>query len=561
MTLFKKGIKYFLSRLIIVVSFVILSSCGTSAENICNKLIDEIPNSIESNAKINIPFTYQDYDVSWSVNKPEYFDSSGNIIKTAHYDQEITLTIEVKKGRTFDSKSKVIILRREMMGYFETIENYLRSGFRPRTNKTLKLRYDYYEEEDVSISYQSSKPDIIGHDGIYYPHEYDEEVILTCQVNVRGQKHFFDIMILAIGIPDDDKAQKIKEWLDEYLLTTPLVDNMELPTTHPNYGGEIKWIANDPFVVINNKDFYLPKTSGEYLLMAEITYPSSQIVFKKRLFLKASPVSDLDYAIRFVKTAIPKDFKQFLVLYDGKGPNINKNLIGTDAKNFTFYPAKRTPSQAFLDLEFYEGYQLPNDINTIWIVVHETGNRNPGKNAKVHSDLQYKRAYLDEEPDAYTSWHYSVDDSFIYQSFDDSFQCWNAGDGDEYSIGIEMCINGDGFYEASLRNNAKLIASLLLKYNLNLENLRQHHDFASKMCPETILRDRRWFEFLDLIAKEYISLSLLSTLNINYVVKSNNLIEWNLPKVYLFNGQVSEMINISVKIEGHTFDVLTKATA
>ena len=81
-----------------------------------------------------------------------------------------------------------------------------------------------------------------------------------------------------------------------------------------------------------------------------------------------------------------------------------------------------------------------------------------------------------------------------------------------------MCINSDGYYEASLRNNARLIASLLIKHNLGMQSLKMHNDYSSKPCPETMLRDRRWFEFLDMISKEYVSQMLLSKFDITYNV-------------------------------------------
>lgn len=558
--LIKAIFKYIFRIFFIFFILISLTNCSHDLLSIYKEIELMIPNTLEKDEKINIPLEYNGAKISWEVDKPKYFDSYGNVIKTEYFDQDIIITVSVKKGKNIYTSSKKIILYKDIDQYFQAIEQYVRDSIRIRTHTSLRLVNNYYQVEDVLITYQSSKPNIIGHDGKYYPHEYDEEVKIKCEVNVRNHKHTFIIDVTAIGISDDEKVVKVKEWLEDYLETTTFVDDMELPTTHPNYGGTIKWLAEDPFIIINNKNLFLPKKAKEYFLMAEITFPASQLEFKKRVYLNEGPaLSDIDYAIRFIKTSIPSDFKQFIVLYDGQEPTINKNLIGLDAKNYTFYPSKKTPPQTFLNTEFYEGYQLPNDINLIWIVVHETGNRNLGKNAKVHSDLQYKRAYIDDEPDAYTSWHYSVDDHSIYQSFDDSYQCWNAGNGDEYSIGIEMCVNADGKFEASLRNNAKLIAYLLLKYNLNLNNLRQHHDFASKRCPETILRDRRWFEFLDLVAKEYISMSILNNLTVVYHIDNDFLQPWQISSLYYFNDSNEKIISITVEIEDNFFSISTLA--
>ena len=124
---------------------------------------------------------------------------------------------------------------------------------------------------------------------------------------------------------------------------------------------------------------------------------------------------------------------------------------------------------ANLDKWFYPGYVKPNEDNLLFIVVHETGIRTPEKNAQFYSEFQYNKAYVVDEVDAWTSWHYTVDDHSIYQSYQDQTECWHAGNGDIYGIGVEMCINSDGNYNASVINNARLIASLLIKHNLGMK--------------------------------------------------------------------------------------------
>ena len=109
------------------------------------------------------------------------------------------------------------------------------------------------------------------------------------------------------------------------------------------------------------------------------------------------------------------------------------------------------------------------------------------QDAVLLAEVQVRNAYSTGRQ---ASWHYQVDETGVYQSFDDSIVCWHAGDGtyklgggNNNGIGIEMCINSDGNYEASMRMDAKLIAHLLHKYNLTLENVKRHYDFDGKQCP------------------------------------------------------------------------------
>src|SRR5690625_3289022 len=76
--------------------------------------------------------------------------------------------------------------------------------------------------------------------------------------------------------------------------------------------------------------------------------------------------------------------------------------------------------------------------------VHQTAKTSRGAHAQAHANIQSR---LNPRQ---ASWHYSVDDKEIIQSYEDSAQCWHAGDGrgpgNLHSVSIEICINSDGDY-------------------------------------------------------------------------------------------------------------------
>ena len=155
--------------------------------------------------------------------------------------------------------------------------------------------------------------------------------------------------------------------------------------------------------------------------------------------------------------------------------------------------------------------------------MHETGVSYAGRDAKFFADAQWSKAYDNAYDDA--SWAFTVDDHSIYQSFSTEMPLWHAADGrtegggNKNGIGIEMCVNADGNYELALRNNARLMASLLIEYNLGMNNMRRHHDFYKpKLCPEKIITNKRWYEYLTLIAREYISQTIIQDFTISYEV-------------------------------------------
>ena len=127
-----------------------------------------------------------------------------------------------------------------------------------------------------------------------------------------------------------------------------------------------------------------------------------------------------------------------------------------------------------------------------YIVIHETANASKTADAAAHS------RYLMNGGDGSTSWHYTVDDHEIYQHIPDTEVAWHAGesDGNQHGIAVELCVNAGGDFDKTFDNGARLAAYLLNAYDLPMKNLRQHHDFSGKNCPQTIREAGRWDVFV-----------------------------------------------------------------
>lgn len=135
-----------------------------------------------------------------------------------------------------------------------------------------------------------------------------------------------------------------------------------------------------------------------------------------------------------------------------------------------------------------------------YITIHQTGNTSKGADAGAHARLQANGNSRS------ASWHYQVDDKEIIQSFEDSAQCWHAGDGrgqgNLNSIGIELCINSDGDYKKTLENGAELVRHLMDKYNISINNVKQHNHWSGKNCPAQIRAGKEgisWNDFLGMV--------------------------------------------------------------
>ncbi len=134
-----------------------------------------------------------------------------------------------------------------------------------------------------------------------------------------------------------------------------------------------------------------------------------------------------------------------------------------------------------------------------YIVIHETDNFEIGVGARNHA------TYLKNNNDREASWHYTVDDHEIYHHIPDNEIAFHAGseDGNTYGIGIELCVNKDGKFNKTFDNAARLVAYLLKSYNLGIEDIKTHHDFTGKECPNKILKSNRLDEFKSKV-KEYL---------------------------------------------------------
>lgn len=128
-----------------------------------------------------------------------------------------------------------------------------------------------------------------------------------------------------------------------------------------------------------------------------------------------------------------------------------------------------------------------------YIVIHNTGN--DGDTAKGNCNYfstQYRNA----------SAHYFVDTNSIWQCVEDDKVAWHCGGAKKYysncrnsnSIGVEMCSKrnkstGEYYIEESTINNTKkLVALLMVKYNITTDFLLRHYDVTRKECPQSFVR-------------------------------------------------------------------------
>lgn len=135
-----------------------------------------------------------------------------------------------------------------------------------------------------------------------------------------------------------------------------------------------------------------------------------------------------------------------------------------------------------------------------YITIHETDNTSATATAEGHNE--YIHSYGVNHK---LSWHYTVDENEIYHHIPDKETAFNAGDnirkegGNRNGIGIELCVNEGSDFDRTMHNAAILTAYLLDKYDLTIDDVKKHQDFSGKICPSTIIKEKRWNEFKTMV--------------------------------------------------------------
>ncbi len=157
-----------------------------------------------------------------------------------------------------------------------------------------------------------------------------------------------------------------------------------------------------------------------------------------------------------------------------------------------------------------------------YITIHSTQNFSRGADARAHARL-LQRGSLKSTKNSlgYLTWHFTVDDSSIYQSLPTNEQGQHAdyeGRGNRSSIGIEMCENRGNSREATLDRTARLAAHLMRKYNIPLRNIVPHQhwrrirhadgrDLGHKNCPHFLMTNGKpgvkWNAFLQRVKRYF----------------------------------------------------------
>lgn len=139
--------------------------------------------------------------------------------------------------------------------------------------------------------------------------------------------------------------------------------------------------------------------------------------------------------------------------------------------------------------------KCPYTMEPEYIVIHNTAN-----DASAENEIRYMQSN-----NAYTSFHFAVDDKEAVQGVDTWRNAWHAGDGSEgpgnrKGIAIEICYSksGGSRFTKAEQNAAELAAKLLIDFGWDISHIKKHQDFSGKYCPHRTL-DLGWDRFVKMV--------------------------------------------------------------
>ena len=149
------------------------------------------------------------------------------------------------------------------------------------------------------------------------------------------------------------------------------------------------------------------------------------------------------------------------------------------------------------------------------ITIHNTDNTSLMANAAAHAKYM-KGADAQKRQ---VSWHFTVDDKFVYQSLPTNEIGWHSGTkaGNSSSVAIEICMHPEMDVEVGYDRAALLTA--VIAYRLGIQvpaGVFQHHDWSGKNCPRVLREENNgWSKFLKLVVDKWKLLEPVITADIS----------------------------------------------
>lgn len=145
-------------------------------------------------------------------------------------------------------------------------------------------------------------------------------------------------------------------------------------------------------------------------------------------------------------------------------------------------------------------------ISVKGVVIHWTANTGKGADSENHYTY-FNRGLV------YASAHYFVDKDQILRIIPENEMAYHVG-ATSYKtkkygsypnnamIGVEMCVNSDGNFKETYKKAVWLVADILKRHKLGVDDLERHFDITGKDCPKMFVTDSTAKTYLNTTASK-----------------------------------------------------------
>jgi len=487
----------------------------------------------ELNMPLMLPSTHPDYssEIVWESSDEEKLTNTG-MISQSKYDQTVDLTITV----TYNEASISEVIEVIITGYVpESIANdFLKqfSNLITRSYDELKTTNNSYP--NAIITWYSSDTSVFTNDGLYIKPfndvKFNIHVIVTIEAD--GITKEFIKEVTAQGTTIYEKVDAIKEWaIIQMNITSLITDDIEMPIRNDEYEATLVWTSDKPEVISSTGILSQPNNNELVKLKCEVTINNNKTSFYIDVEVEGIQYDEKWDAVDALLNII---FKDEIKTQKFTNYGVHPSYLSFNYGYLPFYVNER--STVIDGLIPLSNVNRPGRLMTEvkYVVIHDTANNGEGADAEMHN------RYIQNATNA--SWHYTVDDTEIYQHVPNREVAWHAGDseGNNHGIGIETCIQVGVDYNVVMRKTAKLTSELLNEFDLSLFNVKQHYDFSGKDCPHVMRASNRWNEFLELVAIEYLAITQLE--GVEFVWESLS------PSILDSTGRITDLSGIQADV-------------
>ena len=508
--------------------------------------------AVQSTYTKNAPFAvakYKDYSVEFVSLNQSVIDNNGVIVQKDH-DQEVIIKITISKGEEERVYYKRAVVKEYSNDTYATlITEWAKEKFNAYIDGRIDKLPSEHEKYPSKIEWISGDSIAVTSDGqLIKPIEYVTDKIglkVTYGAVVKDQV-IIENYLEVVNFGGNTEEGFYDQWL-AYIMPTDIIAHKNVLKTGTDYF-----------------DYQYPVNTGAVLNLLN----GKPLTFDKSYFIDIDNETGLQSAWSGKHPELPE------TLSSTNAGSTKANISSLDAFYEHFRPYYDWKKDATIAEKqaCYQEYKnnLPNEENILWIVVHESGMPGAGNDAELLARIQRQQAD-GERAYRQASWNYQIDHEKIYQSFDDTVYCWHAGGdygkylplGNSNSIGIEMCINEDGNYDGAMFHDAKLVAYLLHKYNLKMENVVRHHDTSGKICPNYMIETNRYGEFLERVKDELNAIKYLRDAEVTWTISNPELFEKG-PHGLYYSKAVSKLTQVEVTLKvvkgSYTFEKTVSIT-